>query len=90
MLSFIDKIKIMMTFQASTGVQRIYDVIRNGVQRRREILHLTGGELELNVGIFTFDFDTYQGKQMSAQPPPPQCGAANDSSQLRTRTTCDP
>ena len=72
MLSFIDDNKLTMNFEVETVIQRIYDAIRNGVQCWRDILRITGGELELEksfIGILTFDFDTYHAKNMGNNSP---------------------
>ena len=72
MLSFIDDNKLTMNFEVETVIQRIYDAIRHGVQCWRDILRLTGGELELEksfIGILTFDFDTFQAKNMGKNSP---------------------
>ena len=71
-MSFIDDNKITMNFEVETEIQRIYESIRKGVQCWREILRITGGELELEksfIGILTFDFDTYQEKNMGTNSP---------------------
>lgn len=67
MVSFVDDNKLFMNFTPTTPEQMIYQAMNNGIKTWREILNITGGELELDktwVGLLTFDYDTYEGKHL--------------------------
>lgn len=58
MVSYIDDNKIFINFDAKTAIQQIYNEIQKGVITWRDILWITGGELELDktwIGILTFN-----------------------------------
>ena len=67
MVSFVDDNKLLMNFTPLTPATEIYAAMKKGVTTWREILRITGGDLELEktwIGILTFDYDTYTGKNM--------------------------
>ena len=67
MVSFVDDNKILMNFQPCTPIAAIYNAIKHGVKTWKDILRITGGELELEktwIGMLTFAYDTYSGKHM--------------------------
>ena len=70
--SFIDDNKISMSFKVGSMLERIYSCIGTGVTTWRQILRLTGGDLELAktyIGILTFNFDTFHSKYMGRNSP---------------------
>ena len=67
MVSYIDDNKLFMNFDAKTSIQRIYSEIKKGVITWRDILRITGGELELDktwIGILAFNYATFSAKYM--------------------------
>ena len=67
MVSFVDDNKLLMNFRPETAAAVLYDAMKKGVTTWRDILRITGGDLELEktwIGILTFDFNTYTGKHM--------------------------
>ena len=57
----------MMNFDVDVAVQQIYKDITTGIKTWRDILRITGGELELDksyIGILTFNFDTFKSEYM--------------------------
>ena len=67
MVSFVDDNKILMNFTPTTSLQDIYAAMKKGVSTWKEILNITGGELELEktwIGMLVFDYNTYSGKNM--------------------------
>ena len=66
-VSFVDDNKIMMNFDVDATVQQIYRDISTGIKTWRDILRITGGELELDksyIGILSFNFDTFKSEYM--------------------------
>jgi hypothetical protein len=67
MVSFVDDNKILMNFKPDTPISTIYNAMKKGVATWKEILNITGGDLELEktwIGMLLFDFNTYSGKSM--------------------------
>ena len=67
MISFVDDNKILMNFQPCTPFATIYEAMKRGVKTWREVLRITGGELELEktwIGMLLFDYNTFTGKHM--------------------------
>ena len=67
MVSFVDDNKILMNFPPYTSMTEIYNAMKKGVSTWRDILRITGGDLELNktwIGMLLFDYNTYTGKNM--------------------------
>ena len=67
MVSFVDDNKILMNFQPLATTTEIYDAMKKGVTTWRDILKITGGDLELNktwIGMLAFNYNTYTGKNM--------------------------
>ena len=66
-ISFVDDNKLLMNFEPHTSIEAIYNAMKKGVTTWRDILRITGGDLELDktwVGILTYDYNTYTGKHM--------------------------
>ena len=67
MVSFVDDNKILMNFTPLTPTAEIYAAMKKGVSTWRDILRITGGDLELSktwIGMLSFDYNTYTGKHM--------------------------
>jgi hypothetical protein len=67
MVSFVDDNKLLMNFGPLTPRAQIYESMKKGVKTWRDILRITGGDLELSktwIGILSFKYDTYTGKHM--------------------------
>jgi hypothetical protein len=67
MVSFVDDNKILMNFSPDTSIVKVYDAMKKGVSTWKEILNITGGDLELEktwIGMLLFNYDTYSGKNM--------------------------
>jgi hypothetical protein len=67
MVSFVDDNKLLMNFHPFSRAEMIYNAMKKGVTTWRDILRITGGDLELDktwIGILTFDYHTYTGKHM--------------------------
>ena len=68
MVSFVDDNKIFMNFKATDTISLMYKEMEKGVKTWRDILRITGGDLQLEktwIGMLIFNYKTYGSSNMN-------------------------